>query len=101
MFFNISQLMNGGEPVSVIVIINSVYKFFIHSLFCGVESRNYFTMRIIAYSCLALLILTHIAFIRKQNKFTIKMFYFWNNIIFGLPNAYIFAIIVFLATNTR
>ena len=54
-FLNISQLMNGGEPVSVIVIINSVYKFFIHSLFCGVESRNYFTMRIIAYSCLALL----------------------------------------------
>ena len=97
---NIIRIKLEMEALPILAITKKMYYFFIESI-SNTSYHNIYIMRIIAYSCLALLITTHIAFIRKQNKFTITMFYFWNNIVFGFPNLYIFGFLFFIITNIR
>ena len=78
--------------------LKGIYTHFIDSMFCKTGYHNYYIMRIIAYISLILLIINNIAFICKQNKFTITMFYFWNGIVFGIPNLYIFGFLFILIT---
>ena len=60
--------------------------------------HNQIIIGTIGYSLIVFCIISNINFIRNQTKKTIIMLYFWNNIVFGVPGAYIFDILVFFAS---
>ena len=80
-------------------LLQKKYSLYGGILFSEPFLSNFILLRIVAYSCLVLLTISNIAFICKQNKFTITMLYFWNNIFFGFFNEYIFGSIVLFITN--
>ena len=75
------------EPLYVFI---RSYKYLYH---------NHIIVGTIGYSLIVFCIISNINFIRNQTKKTIIKLYFWNNIIFGFPNMYIFGILGFFASS--
>lgn len=88
---------------SVPALYNVLQRFY-NPLYAFIKSykylyHNHIIVGTIGYSLIVFCIISNINFIRKQTKKTIIMLYFWNNLVFGIPNAYIFGILGLLASS--
>ena len=94
-----TSAINRYSLISLYNMLQDIY----HPLYAFIRSykylyHNHIIVGIIGYSLIVFCIISNINFIRNQTKKTIIMLYFWNNIVFGVPGAYIFDILGFFAS---
>ena len=92
-----TSAINRYSLISLYNMLQDIY----HPLYAFIKLYKYIyhnqiIIGTIGYSLIVFCIISNINFIRNQTKKTIIMLYFWNNIILGFPNVYIFGILGFL-----
>lgn len=98
-YVNISNI-NSYSVSTLYSVLQRIYD----PLFSFIKSykylyHNHIIVGTIGYSLIVFCIISNINFIRNQTKKTIIMLYFWNNIVFGVPGAYIFLFLGFFASS--